>query len=183
MDDFRSHLQGWEDDTNRWKSMSSSEWGWTQWEGFYAALECKLCDDCGWGYIPIGDFLGCWLGFKHIGTEDRYVELYTQIHNGTRLTVRLGSGNALDKVGKEPMYQVLDALNEYSSDDIRIEKAGRFKGGGSAAVANVTFGDQEPWFVIDGNGFVDIGATIKRLRRLEELLQKVAEYLTGQGFV
>ncbi len=181
VDDFRTHLQGWEDDTNKWEKTSSSEWEWKQWEGFYAALERKLY--CVWGYIPIGDFLGCWLSFKHIGTEDRYADLYLQIHNGTRLTVRLGTGNVWDKVRKEAMYQVFDALNEYASDDIRIEKAGRFRGGNSAAVANVTFGDEEPWFAVDGDGVVDLKATIGRIRRLGELLQKVADCLTERGII
>ena len=81
------------------------------------------------------------------------------------------------------MYQVLDALNKYASDDIRFEKAGRFRGGNSAAVANVTFGEQEPWFAVDGNGVVDLEATIGRIRRLGELLQEVADCLTEQGII
>lgn len=185
VDDFRIHLQGWEDETNRWESASYDEWGWTQWEGFYAELEHRWDDYCAWDYIanPAGGFLACWLGSKHIGTEDRYAELYMQIHDAKRLTVRLGSGTAVDKVRAPFMYQVLDALNEEDSDDIRIEKAGTFKGGGAAAVANVTFDEQGPWFAVDRNGVLNMAATIERLRRLGELLQKVATRLTEQGIV
>lgn len=185
VDDFRTHLQNWEDDTNRWKSASYDEWEWRQWEGFYAGLEHRW-DDCGWGYIsnPAGGFLGCWLGFKEIGTKDRYASLYIQIHSvKARLTVRLGSGNTMDKVDSQSMYQVLDALKKEAFDDIHIKKAGAFKGGGAAAVADVTFDEHGPWLAVDSNGVVNMDATIERLRRLEELLEKVAKCLclTEQG--
>ena len=186
VDDFRTHLQTtWEDNTNMWESANYDKWEWTQWEGFYAEIERRWGGDCGWDYISnrAGGFLACCLGFKHIGTEDRHADLYMQIHDAMRLTVRLGSGNALDRVRSPFMYQVLDALNEEASDDIRIEKAGAFRGGGGAAVANVTFDEQGPWFAVDCNGVVNMDATIERLRRLEELLQKVATRLTDQGIV
>ena len=185
VDDFRTHLQGWEDETNRWESASYDEWRCTERsrEGFYAEIERRWDDDCDWGYVHTGDFWGCCLGTKYIGTEDRHADLYMQIHDAMRLTVRLGSGNAFDRVRSPFMYQVLDALNEETFDDIRIEKAGKFNGGGSAAVANVTFDEQGPWFAVDPNGVVNMDATIERLRRLEKLLQKVATRLTEQGAV
>lgn len=179
VDDFRTHLQNREDDTNSWESASYKEWGWGQWEGFYAELEHRWDGCCGWGYIanPAGGFLGWWSGPGYsIGTE--YASLYIQIHNALRLTVRLGSGKAMDKVHAPFMYQVLDALNEEAFDDIRIEKAGAFRGGGAAAVAAVTFDEQGPWLAVDSNGVVNMDATIERLRRLEKLLEKVATRLT-----
>ena len=185
VDDFRTHLQNREDDTNSWESASYKEWGWGQWEGFYAELEHRWDGCCGWGYIanPAGGFLGWWSGHSSIETEDRYASLYIQIHNALRLTARLGSGNAMDKVHALFMYQVLKALNEEAFDDIRIEKAGAFRGGGAAAVATVTFDEQGPWLAVDSNGVVNMDATIERLRRLEKLLEKVATRLTEQGIV
>ena len=188
VDDFRTHLQGWEDDTNRWESASYDEWRCTERsrEGFYAEIERRWGGDCRWEYIanPAGGFLACWLSIKHIGTENGYAELYMQIHDAKRLTVRLGAGTtAWAKVRSPFMYQVLDALKEEAPDDIRIEKAGAFKGGGAAAVANITFDEQGPWFAVDPNGVVNMDATIERLLRLEKLLQKVATRLTEQGIV
>ena len=188
VDDFRTHLQNREDDTNRWESASYKEWkgGQRECEGFYAELEHRWDGCCGWGYIanPAGGFLG-WSSdpaYCSIGTEDRYT-LYIQIHDALRLTVRLGSGKAMDKVRAPFMYQVLDALNEEAFDDIHIKKAGTFRGGGAAAVADVTFDEQGPWFAVDSNGVVNMDATIERLRRLEELLEKVATRLTEEGIV
>lgn len=187
VDDFRTHLQNREDDTNRWESAGYKKREWGQWEceGFYAELEHRWDGCCGWGYIsnPAGGFFGCWLGFKKIRIEDRHADLYIQIHDATRLTVRLGSGDAMDKVDSQFMYQVLKALNEEAFDDIHIKKAGTFRGGGAAAVADVTFDEQGPWFAVDSNGVVNMDATIERLRRLEELLEKVATRLTEQKIV
>ena len=187
VDDFRTYLQNWEDETNRWKSASYGDWAWTQWEGFYTEIERRWGGDCGWGYVPnsAGGFLGCWLGFTYIGTESRYADLYMQIHHDPSvLTVRLGSGTAMDKVRAPFMYQVLETLYEETSDDICIEKAGTFKGGSTAAVANVTFDEEQgPWVAVDPNGAVNMDATIGRLRRLDELLQKVATRLTEQRAV
>ena len=129
VDDFRTHLQGWEDETNGWESVSYDDWAWPQWEGFYTEIERRWGGDCGWGYVSnrAGGFLGCWLGFTYIGTENRYADLYMQIHDALRLTVRLGSGTAMDKVRAPIMYQVLETLYEETSDDICIEKAGTFR--------------------------------------------------------
>ncbi len=182
-DDFRIHLQNWEDDTNRWESASYDEWGWRQYEGFYAGLEHRWDDCCGWDYIsnPARGFLGWWSDPWDIGTEDRHASLYIQIHDAKRLTVRLGSGNAMERVRAPFMRQVLGALEEEAFDDIHIERAGKFNGGGAAAVANVKFDEQGPWFAVDPNGVVNMDATIERLRRLEELLEKVATRLTDEG--
>ena len=198
VDDFRTHLQNWETDTNSWKSKSYREWQGGQYQGFYVALEStwqKKGNQCGWGYYanPSGGFLACWLSGEQggklnwIGTEDRHADIFMQIHDATRLTVRLGGGGT-GKVTSPFMWQAFGALEKFNnetSDDIQIAKAGRFRGGWGAAVANVTFGEQEqePWFVFDTNGIVNMEASIERLLRVQELLQKVAKHLTDQGAV
>ena len=186
VDDFRTHLQKWEDDTDRWQSLCYRKWRWTQREGFYTALESqwsKNCGwDCGWEYIanPAGGFLACWLGHGDlwIRTQGRFANLYMQIHDATRLTVRLGRGNALDKVRGPFMWTVFDALNQVNtetSNDLQIEKAGRFRGGGAAAVADITFGDRNTWLAVDEKGIVNMDASIEHLHLVAELLRKVAK--------
>ena len=197
VDDFRTFLQRWEDNTNRWKSECYCKWQWEQWEGFYAALESiwrKKGGWCGWEYYsnPDGGSLACWLcgkqkgKYNRIGTPNRYAELFMQIHDAMRLTVRLGRGTAMNKVRAPVLYQVLDALvqvNRTISNDIRIEKVKKFGSGDAAAVANITFGDQDPWFAIDSKGIVDMETTIERLYRVQKLLRKVVKYLNEQGTV
>ena len=202
VDDFRTYLQNWETDTNSWESKSYREWQGGQYQGFYVALEStwqEKGNQCGWGYYanPSGGFLACWLSGEQggklnwIGTEDRHADIFMQIHDATRLTVRLGGGGT-GKVTSPFMWQAFGALEKFNnetSDDIQIAKAGRFRGGWGAAVANVTFGEQEqeseqePWFVFDTNGIVNMEASIERLLRVQELLQKVAKHLTDQGAV
>ena len=54
--------------------------------------------------------------------------------------------------------------------DFRIKKAGRFRGGASAAVAEVTFGDGESYLALKDGGIVDMDATMRRLDRMRELI-------------
>ena len=198
VDDFRTHLQRWEDSTNRWNSEYYREWKCEQWtcEGFYAALESMWREKgnrCGWGYYsnPSGGFLACWLYDgtgepNRIGTCKRYAELFIQIHNAKRLTARLGIGKAMDKVDNPLMWQVFNVLqqvNGKTSGDIQIEKAGTFRGGKGGAIADITFGDQGPWFAVDNKGIMNIDTTIKRLSRVQELLRKVVKHLNAQETV
>ena len=192
VNDFRTHLQRTEDATNSWTDVTYSSWSSHAIEGFYTALEeswrAKHTDWCGWGYVPnpSGGFLGWWGGSERIGSEERHVPIYLQIDDGTRLTVRLGSGNAFEKVRNPLMYEVLHTLRQVfseSPDDIRCDKAGRFRGGDSADVAKVTFGGIDPWFAVNAEELVDISATVDRLCRVRELLRRIAGDLTERGLI
>ena len=82
------------------------------------------------------------------------MNLVLQIEEATRLTVRLSerSGHARQ------------------THDFRIKKAGRFRGGASAAVDEVTFGDGESYLALKDGGIVDMDATMRRLDRMRELI-------------
>ena len=189
VDDFRSHWQNWEDDTNRWKSASYKEWKWKQWEGFYAELEHRWdgCRNWGYTYNPAeGSSPIFWSKEWRVGTDARYARLYIQIHDALRLTVRLGCGKEMEKVDSDFMYKVLEVLEKEAKeafDDIRIEKAGTFRGGDTAAVADITFDEQGPWFAVDPNGVVNMEVAIERLRHLDKLLEKVTKHLIEQKVV
>ena len=181
VDDFRTHLQRWEDDTNAWESIHSNKWQWRQWEGFYTAIEDewreKHDDSCGWCYVPnpSGGFLAWWGGGEKIEFEDRHAELKMQINNAKELQVRLRCGVGMDRVRSPAMYEVLHVLERETSDEIQIKKAGRYRGGNDAAVANVTFHGQSPWFAVDAAGIVDLDATVRRLGRVHVLIRRVAD--------
>ena len=184
VENFHSHLQRWEDDTNQWKSLGYGDcwekW-WEQWrqvEGFYGALEGKItCDWCGWGYVSnrTGGFLGFWAGNNTCKVPDRpenFYNLYLQIHNAHRLTIRIGSGN-FDKVSSGFMHRVFNALSNAQHGAFEVKKAGTFRGGNSAAVADISFG-RGPWFAVDDNG-INLDATVKRLHQVQALLQEVVQ--------
>ena len=190
IENFRDHLQEWEDETNRWKALPYYNWQWCQWEGFYAALEERWWerhkDWCGWGHVTYRGqgFLGWWGCAKKFETLDGCSDLYLQIHNATRLTIRLGSGNEVDRVDAPFMYQVfrsLESVAEKTSGDFQL-RAGRFRGGSTAAVANeVTFGEQCTWLAVYAKGIVDLDACVERLQQVRNLIEKVAAQPTTGG--
>ena len=195
VNDFRAHLQRWENETNAWECSHYDQWKckWRAWEGFYSALEKRFSGWCGWGYVSnaSGGFIGWWWGSEKIRSRDSHANLYIQIHNPTRiqketlLTIRIGSGKSKRKISPSLMKMVFNALKlgceEPSSGDFKVEKAGRFRGGSTAAVAKVIFGVDGPWFNADSCGIVDLDDTVERVFRVRELLRRVADDLTEKG--
>ena len=182
VDNFREHLQVWENETDSYRHVPPSEWNWGCREGFYTELENRMEKedkwDCwGWKYVhnPAGGFR--WFAFAEntIARKPHEVAMYLQIEDATQLTVRL-SKRVGPGVRAPFMYKVLGLLkdNARQADDIRIKKAGRFRGGASAAVAEVTFGDGERYLALTDEGTVDMDVTVQRLDRTREFVAKVA---------
>ena len=179
VNDFRAHLQRWEDDTKGWRSIRYTDWEPSQREGFYAALEGEFGDWSCWGYTPnaSGGFLCWWGGVEKLAIEGRKADLYLQIHDAKRLTIRVGSGEQMDRVDKAFLYRVLNALEKAKGDifdEFRISKVRRFRGGDSAAVVDVNFGEQCTWLAVDAKGIVDLGACVERLERVRDFIRTVA---------
>ena len=110
--------------------------------------------------------------------------IYLQIQDGIRLTVRMGRGNALERVHSRIMYETLREVGQIcleSREDIRCEKAGRFRGGKSADVAELTFEGKDSWLAADVEGIVDLDASVQRLCHVRELLNDVAHRLTASA--
>ena len=178
IDNFRAHLQGWEKETNRYRDVPPSEWNWWCREGFYAELENRMAEESkwncsGWGYAhnPAGEVH--WFAFAEntMAQEPHEVAMYLQIEDAIRLTVRLSERSG-PGVRAPFMYEVLGLLedNAQQSGDIRLNKAGRFRGGASAAVAEVAFGDGENYLARTDEDFVDMDATMRRLGRVREFV-------------
>ena len=190
VDNFREHLQDWENKTNSYRHVSPSEWNWSAMEGFYTELQNRMekddkWDGGDWEYVPnpAGGFLSFYFAENTLKRKPYEVTMYLQIELGddeNRLTVRLcerrGPG-----VRAPLMYEVLELLNDNvrQAGDIEIEKAGRFRGGASGAVAEVTFGDGERYLVQKDGGIVDMDATMQRLERTREFVAKVASLSPG----
>lgn len=195
IDNFRVYLQDWENETNSYCDVRFSEWvgKWSVIEGFYMELEKQmtkekerwLCDDS-WGYVnnATGGFLYFTFASKKIKRRQQEFDMYFQIEaypdkNRTRLTLRLGdwSGPGI----KSPlMWEVFDQLLKESagkSDDLGIKKAGRFRGGYSAAVAEFTFGDKNGYIALDDRDVVDLETTMERLDRVRRFVDKLSHRL------
>lgn len=186
VDNFRAHLQLREDVTDGWRCIQHVDWHGRQTEGFYTALEEKFLVGSGWAYTSnaSGGFLCWWGGGEKIRIGDGQADIYLQIHDAIRLTIRVGRGDAMDRIDSWFMYRVLntlECLNEETFDEIRIKKAGRFRGGSTAAVANITFDERCTWLAVDAEGKMDLGECVDRLHRVHDLIGKVAAKLTEDG--
>ena len=188
VDNFRAHLQVWENETISYRSEPFSKWGNKRRpiEGFYTELENRMAKEDKWkephwGHAsnPAGGVR--WFAFASnadtVAQKPYEVTMYLQIEDATRLTVRLceecGPG-----VRKELMYEVLELLegNVGKADEVRIKKAGRFGGGATAAVAEITFGDENGYIVLKDGGIVDTDATMHRLDRVRAFVAEVASH-------
>ncbi|MCY4427033.1 MAG: PD-(D/E)XK nuclease family protein [Halieaceae bacterium] len=188
-DNFRTHLQDWERETNNYRNVCWSEWGekWVRFEGFYTELEKQMEEACewsswGWEFVnnPSGGFLGFFFAETPIEWGPDKVIMYLQIENATRLTVRLGDRDG-PGIRAPLMYKVLGLLedNALRSGDVRIKKAGRFRGGKSGAVAQITFGTENGYLALKDGCIVDLEATMQRLRRARKFVAEVGSH-TGR---
>ena len=71
----------------------------------------------------------------------------------------------------------LKEVSRETSDEVLAEKAARFRGGLTADVAEVTFGNEEPWLAVDAEGVVDLDASLEGLRLVEKLPYRSARRL------
>ena len=187
VDNFRTHLQEIENETNNFKKLKISKWNdeWKRIEGFYTELEKRMRNDSstnwkqwGWSYVhnPQGGLI--WFAFAGypIDLDLNEANIYLQIQNATRLNIRI---SAAEGVRKDSMYHVLDILNENISqtDGFSIEKAGRFRGGSSAAVVEIKFGDENGYLASNIRGIVDMESTIQRLRRVWKFIDRIKSLL------
>ena len=180
VDNFRAHLQGWENETNSYRHVPFSEWNWGGGEGFYPDLENRMAkEECrwncgGWGYAanPAGGVQWFYFAENLVVHKPHEVTMYLQIEDAIRLTVHLVERSG-PRVRAPFMYKVLGLLKD-NAGDIKIKKAGRFRGGATAAVAEVTFGDEENYLALKDGGIVDMDETMRRLDRTREFVAKVA---------
>ena len=187
VDNFRAHLQEWEDKTNSYRDRAVDDWQNPQIEGFYNELENRMAKDSKWndphwGYEHnrAGEVLCFAFAGNTIEQKPHEVEMYLQIdEDATRLSVRLGEWDELG-IQSQYMHKVLKRLMDNAPDhDIGIKKAGRFRGGETGAVAEVTFGDEDSYLALNDGEIVNMEETMQRLDRAREFVSKVASQYPG----
>ena len=187
VDNFCAHLQVWENETNSYLEVPVSEWSenWRRHEGFYVELENRMVMEhewrCkGWEYVsnPAGGFLCFTFAWHWTAREPYQIAAYLQIESATRLTLRLGEWKG-PGIRAPLMHKVLTRLEDHCREDeeVRIKKAGRFRGGSSAAVAEITFGDEDGYLAANHGEIVDVDTTMRRLDRAREFVDEVASRL------
>ena len=182
VDNFRAHLQIWDDETRSYRDVKVDDWHYRRLQGFYIELEGLMARESKWHkahWEYVNNRAGGFLCFAFAGhqmvREPHEVEIYLQIEDATRLTVRLGEWSG-SKISGSQMYEVLELLKENAcqANGIKVKKAGRFRGGASAAVAEITFGDEDGYLALTNGGIVDVDATMQRLDIVRAYIVEVA---------
>ena len=180
---FYTHLRAWEEKSRNFERLPAYLWlgdvdtpdvGEIR-NGFYAELERRMNKNGDWGHVEWGYAANqrggdLWFIFtdetikrpEHGQVHD--ISVYAQIENAARLTVRLGNWETT-QIRSPLMYEFLQLAQSVSESflTITVAKAGRFRGGASAAVATIEFEQDGGYLALDAQGVVDMDATLKRL--------------------
>ena len=191
IDNFYVHLNNFEMVTNQYLKIPVDGWqhkgeqDWKIFEGFYNDLETRMenleIGSWGWQHVsnPAGGFLCLALAGYETPNTVHADWVYLQIHDATRLTLRLGGWDSGVRISSPIMYRAYYLLNEINENfaDIEIRKAGRYQGGASAAVADFTIMGQNDYVARRSDGIVDMELTMQRLVRINEIATTLAELL------
>ncbi len=195
VEEFRSHLQSWQDETESYLTMPYTDWAKKAKaiQGYYMVLETWLRDrhrqlgiagdcDASWKYVPnaANGFLGFYWHWQRL--ESHRCKLYLQIHNGTHLQVRVS--DALDEAGAHVkatgglLWNVYSRLQECVTQErvtgFAVTKSGDFRGGSTAGLADIHFEvGKGTYLATDDQGVVDLSATQKRLLLAMQLVDAV----------
>ena len=183
VDNFRRHLEHWEEQSMITSSRTSfDDLTDRRCEGFYVELEQRLLEAgklaCRyqWAYVPNsrgGDIVFWVYGHQVAWAQDlcgRNMEMYLQIQRrGRELAVRV-SAQGVGRIDRDHMYAVLPHCTSEPPKGIKVEKAGRFGGGGTAAVARLANWQN----VVAPEGVIEVTKAVEFLVEAEEFIQKVA---------
>ena len=126
VDNFRAHLQVWENETISYRDEPVSKWDdkGRCYEGFYTELENRMAKEPkwknpGWEYTnnPAGGFYCFYFAEITIALKPYEVTMYLQIEGATRLTVRLGewSGPGIKAPFMNEMLELLESKAQLES--------------------------------------------------------------------
>lgn len=173
VNDFKSRLQQWEQQTNRFSVWTRDEdrkyWSWKAWQGLYLRLETEV-DVVGWGYVPRGDFLGLWWRFLNVASEHAeqvYLQLEVKPGNPSyqKLCFKTGAAKDTDNAQKKAIRdECLRAVLDIGGH--RVARPPRLGVGNTMTVA-IWASD---WLEFRDDGLLDIESTVANLREAENII-------------
>lgn len=184
VEEFRTSLRRWEEDTQSFRETKPSGWSWRAVQGFFMDLEKRLDEegpdakDKGWHYVhnKKGGFLGFWWVPEQNGEHEYKTYLQIEANPTLKLYVRVGS-NTGEKITRElrnALWKEVESVS-FGDDwpDITVEASGR-AGGKSANVAQVSFEKTDGGFLAsNADGTLDFNKTMHRTRRAIEFLNNI----------
>ena len=164
--DYKDHIQIIEEETQRFKTLPTSKWGWYAWQGFYQEIN-KYIDLASWAYVsnPSGGFLGAFWHF--IGIDDN-IEMYLQFEE-QKLCFKIWCGYDNKSEIRNRFFDIIMTTKQNIFTDEEIHKPNRFRPGEYMTVAVV-----EPDLLF-GTEIVDIQAVVSKLHQYEHLIDLCCE--------
>ena len=162
---YLEHLKNIEEDTQSFRKLPASKWGWYAWQGFYKELESRL-DLTSWDYVsnPAGGFLGAWWHFKEITGGEMYLQF-----EQTKLCFKIYYEGDRDRseVRREHHKKLLELAHK--TNHLEILRPSRFGAGYYMTIAVV---DSDYLF---GKGIVNFEELIPKLLEYQKLIDLCCE--------
>ena len=157
---YSQHLIGIEKDTQSFKELPVSKWGWYAWQGFYKALETKL-EINSWSYVAnkAGGFLGAWWHFTPIEEGEMYLQFEEK-----KLCFKVCYEGKRDRseVRREHFNRLMSLARQQNRTE--IQKPARFGAGHYMTIAIV-----DPDYLF-GNEKVNMEDLVSKLKSYQSLI-------------
>ena len=161
---YLDHLKWIEEETQSFRVLPVSQWGWYAWQGFYKELEKRL-KNANWNYVanPAGGFLGAWWHFVSIPNIDG--EMYLQFEQN-KLCFKINYRGKSDssKVRNEQHIKLLALADEKNLYEIK--RPTRFGAGRVMSIAIVN-----PVFLF-GEDIVNLDELVNKLLEYQSLIDQ-----------
>jgi hypothetical protein len=161
--DYLSYLEGIHQKTKSFETEPVGHWPAAAWKGFYQILQDRLGDGS-WGYVPnpSGGFQGFWWSFYSDDTSKQYLQLEEE-----KLCFKIEVTDE-DRQKRLRQHWYKQVLRSAEDAELSVEKPARFGTGTHMTVA-VYPGDVR---AAKEDGRIDLGATLRRLRAAEAVLEE-----------
>lgn len=176
--DYFFHLTTLNERIDGFKTLPFDKWYWNSWKGFFFAIQKEVSSWSDWHYVhnQSGGFLGFWWYFKHQEHNGSKYEIYLQLEHPARkeiedkLVFKISTKDIQSRRKIRDFYRakLLDTAKE---QNIKLNKFGSL--GESMGVAKLS----DDFRISKSDGLLDLPATIENLRKIEQLLNAVAEKL------
>ncbi len=155
----------------KFRTLPVHEWQADQWYGCFDHLarhDALLGMDAGYGYVPLGNFIGFWMGW--VGEPDdwcTYIQIDVYPAQAPTLTFRIAApkDDLVSHAYMRGTFQALSSKAKSMGMSVRYPKWAR-DGGGSSRFAVI----EEPFISEVDGGLFDEGLMLQRLLACRELL-------------
>ena len=170
IENYTYYLQNIEDSINSYKVIDIDNWTRDAWKGFFIELKEKLKDG-NWDYVSnrSGGFIGFWWNWHSKEKEGTPYSIYLQLEFN-KLVFKLECLNKNDRNNIRSIYR--EKLHNFAEKKkINIKNYGRTGRWMGVAIL------EDDYRITDNSGLIDIDKTVNNLKKIEELLELVANEL------